>query len=188
MKEVLEDGLNLAVEDARVDVLLLSLNNLGRRESDVGNWVLEGLDQEGHDVLSDVFLGNERHNHLQRIQRAHAVVVPLLVDVVVLNHLWQEAVHNPVLSELLCEVSRLCDPHFSHCRCGVVQVRQEDSLEMLLEDFFSKALSQLANKPEDDHANSPLSVFGELSKLCNERSGEYFLTNDSSNLVKTFNN
>lgn len=82
-------------------MLLLLVNDLSGGEAHIGNRILECFDQERDYVLADLVFGDKGNDNFEGVERAHSVIVALLVDVIVLSHLGQERLDHPVFAELL---------------------------------------------------------------------------------------
>ena len=106
VRHVFQRASNLVAEDVAVDVGAFFIKNAGDAELDVWDVVLAGLDEDGHDQLSDLVFHHEGHDGGERADAAHAVVVTFLVLIVHRLHLGDEFVFDPAGFEFF---SQLCD-------------------------------------------------------------------------------
>ena len=148
----------MVVENLSVDESLVSNDNLGHTELDIGDVVLTSLYENGDDLAADHIFSDEWHYLIQGVKTADTIVIALLVHIVVVDDDRHELFCDPLSAELIGKLSTFCLTHTSDTSCSVGQVTHEDTLQVLDVGFFPKDESKVCDKFKNCHSHSPLSV------------------------------
>lgn len=170
---------NLCCEHVRVDRCFISLKNARAAELHVGDAVSASLNKCWNNHLCHHLFGQDRHHSREWLKSAHSIIETLLVHIVTVDDLGDEACNNPVSTECCRELSRFFYTHVTNwgrCICEVLEV---DCFEASSENLKAECYWEFSNQFKNCHANAPLCVLGHCCQNCEQARGKKLCSDNS---------
>ena len=136
---------NLCCEHIRIDRGFISLKNTRTAELYVWNAIGASLNQGWHNHLCDHLFGENRHDSGKWLESAHSIIEALLVNIVTVYNLWDEACNNPVSTKCCRELSRFSYTHITHWSSRVCQVLEVDCFKASSENIKAESYWQFSD-------------------------------------------